>query len=80
MPQLIYGRAHSRFDEIFFEKVKLSAEKGMVLVIVPDQYSFEMEKQLYRHLGAKLFNSIGSAGIGRLCERIRRDLGGSDKS
>ncbi|MCR5141570.1 MAG: PD-(D/E)XK nuclease family protein [Ruminococcus sp.] len=80
MPQLIYGRAHSRFDEIFFEKVKLSAEKGRVLVIVPDQYSFEMEKQLYRHLGAKLFNSIGSAGIGRLCERIRRDLGGSDKS
>lgn len=80
MPQIIYGRAHSRFDEMFFAAVKRAAEQGRVLVVVPDQFSFEMEKQLYRQLGAKLFNSIESAGIGKLCERIRRDLGGSDKS
>lgn len=80
MPKLIYGRAHSRRREIFFENVKAAARQGRVLVIVPDQYSFEMEKQLYRHLGAKLFNGIESAGITTLCERIRREFGGSDKS
>ncbi len=79
MPRIIYGRAHSRCDEMFFSSVRSAAEKGRVLVIVPDQYSFEMEKQLYRQLGAKLFNSIESAGIKKLCDRIRRDLGGSGK-
>ena len=78
MPEIITGRAHSGRRDIFFARVLEAAEKGCdVLVIVPDQYSFEMDKELYDRLGVKLFNSIETSGISALCDKLCRELGGS---
>ena len=44
--------------------------KNDVLIIVPDQFSFEYDKNLYRYLGAKLFNSIKVLSFNRLAEGI----------
>lgn len=83
MPEIITGRAHSGREYLFFERVREAAEtcgSGKVLVIVPDQFSFEMDRLLYEQLGVKLFNSINTAGVTSLCEKICRESGGSSKS
>lgn len=76
MPEMICGRNHSCRERLFFEKIKLSAAEGETIVVVPDQYSFEFDKRLYEFLGARLFNSVKTMGISRLCEQICRSLGG----
>lgn len=76
MPEIIYGRNHSRREELFFARIKESAQEGETLVIVPDQYSFEFDKRLYEYLGARLFNDVQTAGVSRLCDKICRSLGG----
>ena len=77
MPEIIYGRNHSLREEVFFSRVKAAAESGGALVITPDQYSFELDKRLYEYMGARLFNSVQTMGISRLCGKICRTLGGS---
>lgn len=77
MPTIIKGKAHSRRRDIFFERIKQAAEGGAdVLVIVPDQYTFAMDKELYDHLGVKLFNGISTDGISALAEKLCREHGG----
>lgn len=78
MPEIITGRAHSGREALLFERIHAAAEQGGAIVIIPDQFSFEMDKQLYDHLGAKLFNNIETAGISALCERICRTYGTDD--
>ncbi|MBR6337213.1 MAG: hypothetical protein IKR76_05710, partial [Ruminococcus sp.] len=46
------------------------------LVIVPDQFSFDYDKMLYKHLGAKAFNKLTTGGFNRICELIGRKHGG----
>lgn len=75
MPEIITGRAHSGREEMLLEKIRFAAESGGVIVIIPDQFSFETDKQLYDCLGARLFNNIETAGISALCERICRAYG-----
>ena len=77
MPMVITGRAHSRRRDIFFGRIKQAAEEGAdVLVIVPDQYTFAMDRELYDRLGVKLFNSIATDGISALAEKLCREHGG----
>ena len=47
-----------------------------VLVIVPDQFSFEYDKALYKLLGAKDFNKLTTGGFNRISEIIGRKYGG----
>ena len=49
-----------------------------VLVLVPDQFSFEYDKKLYKVLGAGLFNSIRVVGFRKLAETIIK-LNGSTR-
>ena len=76
MLRIISGSMSSDRDEQFCGLIKKSAENGQpVLVIVPDQYSFESDKKIYNKLGAKAFNSITTAGFNRLAEIIGKAYG-----
>ncbi len=76
MVNIITGAAQSDREDIFVGMIKSAAEKGKkVLVIVPDQFSFEYDKMLYNAMGAKLFNSIETTGFNRLAELICEQYG-----
>ncbi|MCD7742311.1 MAG: PD-(D/E)XK nuclease family protein [Ruminococcus sp.] len=80
MPEIIVGRAYSNRDQLFYDRIAGAAQNGNVLVIVPDQFSFQMDKILYDVLGAQLFNKIETRGIKAEGEEICRTLGGSTLS
>lgn len=80
MLTVICGPVNSRRDVIFREKIVDAADQGApILVIVPDQYSFESDKKLYGVLGAKRFNNLETAGFNRLAELIMRAHGKAGK-
>ncbi len=80
MLKFVTGAEHSGRTEIFGDMIKKACENGeKVLVIVPDQFSFEYDKRLYGILGARHFNSIKTAGFNRLAELISRQYGGGSR-
>ena len=55
------------------DRIKSSLSQGRkCLVIVPDQFSFDYDKALYKHLGVKAFNKLTTGGFNRICELIGR--------
>lgn len=77
MVNIITGGSDSVREDLFTDKIKEAAQQGRdVLVIVPDQFSFDYEKKLYDSMGAKLFNGIRTAGFNRLAEKITEKYGG----
>lgn len=77
MVTIVTGGSNSSREDIFVERIRQSVLNGEdVLVIIPDQFSFEYEKKLYFVLGARLFNSIRTAGFNRLAEIIAESSGG----
>lgn len=50
-------------------------DKKDVLVLIPDQFSFEYDKKLYKSLGAEMFNSIRVVGFRKLAETIIKQNG-----
>lgn len=78
MLTLINGGTNSDREDVFVRRIKDAAEQGKdVLVIVPDQFSFEYDRTLYDYLGAKLFNGIKTAGFNRLAQMISDKYGES---
>jgi len=76
MLTVICGPENSSRDKVFCQQVSAAVTQGReVLVIVPDQYSFESDKKLYKVLGASSFNRIDTAGFNRLAELIMRTYG-----
>ena len=79
MLNIITGAAASGRDRTFLDMVEEAVDGGKrVLVIVPDQYSFECDKKLYERLGAKRFNSIETKGFNRLAKEIAERYAGSE--
>lgn len=80
MLRFITGAVHSSRETIFCEQIKSACQNGKdVLVIVPDQFSFEYDKKLYELMGAELFNKLRTAGFNRLAELISRRYGAGSK-
>ena len=76
---IITGGAMSNKDAILRDGILRAKENGSrVLVVVPDQFSFEYDKMLYNLFGAKLFNSISVYGINRISEEIQKQHGCHD--
>lgn len=81
MLRLITGGNRSDRENVFIDSVKQSVVGGKdVLVIIPDQFSFEYDKKLYDALGAKSFNKIQTAGFNRLAELIAKKYGGDSRN
>ncbi len=77
MVKIICGRAHSGRESALFDEIERAAQGSRAAVIMPDQYSFELDKRLYDRLGARLFNRVQTFGISALGERICRGFGGA---
>lgn len=76
MLRIVTGGMGSSKTEIITDEIKKSvlADEN-VIVIVPDQYSFEYDKQLYNELGAKSFNKLKTLGFNRFAEIILKEYG-----
>lgn len=80
MVTVISGGSHSGRDEIFISNIKSAVKNGeQVMVIIPDQFSFEYDKKLYEQLGAADFNRIQTAGFNRIAEFTEKLYGGMSK-
>ena len=80
MVTVISGGSHSGRDKVFIDKIKSAVKNGeQVMVIIPDQFSFEYDKKLYEHLGAADFNVIQTAGFNRIAEFTEKLYGGRAK-
>lgn len=59
MINIIFGGSHTEKTDNIIKGIEKSLKNGKkVYVIVPDQFSYEYDKKLYKTLGAKLFNKI----------------------
>ena len=77
MLHLILGAAGTGKTALLHEKIAECVRGGgKAVLLVPEQYSFESEKALYRRLGAKDALSVEVLSFTRLCDRIFREYGG----
>lgn len=77
MLNLVTSDAFGSKQSVISQMIKASLEEGSkCIVIVPDQFSFEYDKMLYKTLGAKRFNSLITGGFNRICELIGKKYGG----
>ena len=78
MTEIITGGAQSSREKVFTDRIKRCALEGArVLVIVPDQFSFDYDKMLYDAMGPQLFNKITTTGFNRLAELMGQEYGSS---
>ncbi len=76
MLNFIVGGAGSGKSHRIIEKIAEQDEQSKQIIIVPDQFSFEFDKRLYKMLGAKKFNSVTVLSFTRLASEIFRIYGG----
>ena len=80
MVEILTGGIKSRREKMFIDMIcSAAAAQKKVLVVVPDQFSFEYDKMLYNRLGAQLFNGIKTTGFNRLAEEIVEEFGSKAK-
>ena len=76
MLRIVTGGMGSSKTDIMTSEIKRAVfSEENVIVIVPDQYSFEYDKQLYNELGAKSFNKLRTLGFNRFAEIILKEYG-----
>ena len=77
MLRFITGGAGFGKSTYLIDKANELAEKGKkVIFIVPEQFSFESDKKLYKALGSEKFNSILSLSFTSLAKEIFERFGG----
>lgn len=78
MLNIITGAMRSEKSNFLMTKIleSVNSEKK-VCIIIPDQFSFEYDKKLYKALGAKKFNEIKVISFKRLSEEIIKKYGSS---
>jgi ATP-dependent helicase/nuclease subunit B len=72
MLHLITGKAGTGKSTLILDIINKNFDNGEILVIVPDQFSFEFERNLYNRLGIKRFNTgnISVLGFNKLADKI----------
>ncbi len=78
MLQLLIGRSGSGKSEAVFDRIETLVQQGheRVLLIVPEQYSFENERTLLMRLGAQQANRVQVLSFTRLADTVFREVGG----
>ena len=77
MLQLILGRAGSgKTWELYSRMEQTLREGGRAILLVPEQFSFENERELYLRFGPQLSSQVEVLGFNRLCDNIFRFYGG----
>lgn len=76
MVEFILGGAGSGKSSLMTDEIKNSAENGRkVIVIVPEQFSFDSDKKLYKKLGCHGFNKILSLSFTSITKEIFEKYG-----
>ena len=60
----VLGRAGSGKTTFVLERLLQAAKKGRVLLLVPEQFSFEMEKQVYEQMCIRDRSRPAGGGFG----------------
>lgn len=77
MLQLILGRAGSGKTGELYRRIGAAADRGdRAILLVPEQFSFENERELYLRLGPERSARVEVLGFKRLCNNIFRFYGG----
>jgi len=75
--QFVLGRAGSGKTEYLRQLLAGHSGKGKLIMLVPEQYSFETEKAMLRLCGTKQANGIQVYSFTRLAEAVFRREGGA---
>ena len=77
MFQLILGRKKSGKTQYCQDLARDLVNDGRdVIMLVPEQFSFECQRNLLKSLGSKVFNQIDILSFTGLCEEIQSKFGG----
>lgn len=77
MLHLLLGTSGTGKTSLLYHRIQQWVEQGgRAILLVPEQASFESEKELCRKLGAKNALSVEVLSFTRLCDRVFRELGG----
>jgi len=82
MLNIYYGRESIDKEKFIYQTIAkhgYSTDKR-TLVVVPDQYTLEAEKQAFRHLGAESLMGFEVMSMSRLGHNILEELGGSKET
>ena len=77
--RIIYGRAGSGKSSFCLSDIKEKVKKGgdiPLILIVPEQYSFQAEKKLVKELGSSGINNAQVLSIRRMAYRVLSEDGG----
>lgn len=74
MLKIYYGRENLDKEKFIFSNVH-----GKTLVMVPDQYTLEAERQAFRHLGISSLIDVEIVSASSLGENVLKELGGGKK-
>ncbi len=78
MLQLVLGRSGTGKTEWVYERLCELAKAGRqgLILLVPEQFSFESERALLERLGPRLSGSVQVLSFTRLAEQVFRETGG----
>ncbi|MBE6749752.1 MAG: hypothetical protein E7560_01135 [Ruminococcaceae bacterium] len=77
MLQFIFGKPSSGKTFTILNMIKSLSEKGdKCCLLVPEQFSFESEKEIVKLLGEKASSNVEVLSFTRLCDAVDRNVGG----
>jgi ATP-dependent helicase/nuclease subunit B len=76
MLHIVFGRSGSGKTVYAQKKAHEAAKSGRVVLIVPEQFTFETERSLVRSFGAKSCIEIETLSFSRLSQRVMSECGG----
>ncbi len=80
MIEFIIGSSGTGKTTAMFRRIRSASEKGKEqLILVPEQYSHEFDKNLYGFLGAKMFNELQSLTFSSLARQLFQVYGEADR-
>lgn len=77
MLNIVYGRESIDKEKFIYQDIR--AKGGRTLIIVPDQYTLEAEKQAFRLLGAESLLDVEIISMSRLGSRLIAECGGGKR-
>ena len=71
MTEIIYGKAGTGKSTLLYQKIAAAAESGKkVFLFVPDQFSFEAEKTVYKTVKAPYGLNVTVTMFSRMAQKI----------
>lgn len=77
MLEIHYGRERLNKEKFIFDQVRDAS--GKILLIVPDQYTLQAERDAFFYLNTNVLMDLEVLGISRLGGRILREAGGGKR-